>query len=123
VNPLSERLHAVLALDPTAPAVEFDGAWSTWGELASAAAAVDAAMRTTGLGAGAPVGLMVRNRPAALAAFLGLLRAGACVVTVNPLPTMNPEVNFHRWESTLPPDPSAGYLTSCLIFMVASAVT
>jgi acyl-CoA synthetase (AMP-forming)/AMP-acid ligase II len=85
VNPLSERLHAVLALDPTAPAVEFDGAWSIWGELASAAAAVDAAMRTTGLGAGSPVGLMVRNRPAALAAFLGLLRAGACVVTVNPL--------------------------------------
>jgi acyl-CoA synthetase (AMP-forming)/AMP-acid ligase II len=85
VNPLSERLHAVLALDPTAPAVEFDGAWSTWGELASAAAAVDAAMRATGLGAGSPVGLMVRNRPAALAAFLGLLRAGACVVTVNPL--------------------------------------
>ena len=85
MNALSERLHAVLALDPAAPAVEFDGAWSTWGELASAADAVDAAMRATGLGAGSPVGLMLRNRPAALGAFLGLLRAGACVVTVNPL--------------------------------------
>ena len=63
MNTLSERLHAVLALDPAAPAVEFDGAWSTWGELASAADAVDAALRATGLGAGSPVGLMLRNRP------------------------------------------------------------
>ena len=48
MNTLSERLHAVLALDPAAPAVEFDGAWSTWGELASAADAVDAALRAIG---------------------------------------------------------------------------
>jgi acyl-CoA synthetase (AMP-forming)/AMP-acid ligase II len=97
VNTLSERLHAVLALDPAAPAVEFDGAWSTWGELASAADAVDAALRATGLGAGSPVGLMVRNRPAALAAFVGLLRAGACVVTVNPL------LGAERLRADLPP--------------------
>ena len=74
MNTLSERLHAVLALDPAAPAVEFDGAWSTWGELASAADAVDAALRATGLGAGSPVGLMLRNRPAAL----GRVRSVCC---------------------------------------------
>ena len=85
MNALSERLHAVFALDPSAPALEFDAQWSTWGELAAAADAVDAALGELGLGAGSPVGLMLRNRPAALGAFLGLLRAGACVVTVNPL--------------------------------------
>jgi acyl-CoA synthetase (AMP-forming)/AMP-acid ligase II len=85
VNALSERLHAVMALDPSAPALEFEARWSTWGEVRSAADAVDTAMRDTGLGAGSRVGLMLRNRPAALGAFLGLLRAGACVVTVNPL--------------------------------------
>jgi acyl-CoA synthetase (AMP-forming)/AMP-acid ligase II len=83
--PISERLSAVLALDPSAPALEFEGAWATWGELAAAADAVDAVLRARGLGEGAPVGLMLRNRPAALGTLLGLLRAGACVVTVNPL--------------------------------------
>lgn len=82
---LAARLAAVMALDPDAPALEFEGRWSTWGELAATAAGIDRALAELGLGAGAPVGLMVRNRPAALGAFLGLLRAGACVVTINPM--------------------------------------
>jgi acyl-CoA synthetase (AMP-forming)/AMP-acid ligase II len=82
---IPERLRAVMALEPSAPALEFQGAWSTWGELAAAADAIDDVLRRQGLGPGSPVGLMLRNRPAALGALLGLLRAGACVVTVNPL--------------------------------------
>jgi acyl-CoA synthetase (AMP-forming)/AMP-acid ligase II len=84
MNPISERLAAVLAIDPAAPALESDGAWSTWGQLAAAADAVDVVLRERGLAAGSPVGLMLRNRPVALGTLLGLLRAGACVVTVNP---------------------------------------
>ena len=45
-----------MALDPSAPALEFEGRWSTWGELAAAADAVDVVLRDRGLGAGAPVG-------------------------------------------------------------------
>jgi long-chain acyl-CoA synthetase len=82
---IPERLRAVLALDPSAPALEFAGEWSTWGDLAATADAVDAVLAERGLGPGAPVGLMLRNRPVALATLLGLLRAGACVVTVNPM--------------------------------------
>jgi long-chain acyl-CoA synthetase len=82
---IPERLRAVMALDPSAPALEFEGAWASWGELAAAADAVDDVLRGQGLGTGSPVGLMLRNRPEALGALLGLLRAGACVVTVNPL--------------------------------------
>lgn len=82
---LAERLAAVMALDPDAPALEFEGRWSTWGDLSSTAAEIDRLLAEVGLGAGAPVGLMLRNRPAALGGFLGLLRAGACVVTVNPM--------------------------------------
>jgi acyl-CoA synthetase (AMP-forming)/AMP-acid ligase II len=85
VNPISERLRAVLALDPSAPALEFDGTWSTWGELAAAADAVDVVLHERSLAEGSPVGVLLRNRPAALGTLLGLLRAGACVVTVNPL--------------------------------------
>ena len=82
---LAERLAAVMALDADAPALEFEGEWSTWGDLSAIAAEVDRVLAELGLWAGAPVGLMLRNRPAALGAFLGLLRAGACVVTVNPM--------------------------------------
>jgi acyl-CoA synthetase (AMP-forming)/AMP-acid ligase II len=82
---IPERLREVLALDPSAPALEFERTWSTWGELSKAADSVDAVLRDRGLGAGSPVGLMLRNRPSALGTMLGLLRAGACVVTVNPL--------------------------------------
>jgi acyl-CoA synthetase (AMP-forming)/AMP-acid ligase II len=85
MNPISARLREVTALDPSAPALEFEGRWHTWAELAAMADAVAVALREQGLGEGAPVGLMVRNRPALLGALLGLLRAGACVVTVNPL--------------------------------------
>ncbi len=85
VSTIPPRLGEVMALDPSAPALEFEGTWSTWGQLAAAADAVDTVLRERGLGAGAPVGLMLRNRPVALGALLGLLRAGACVVTVNPL--------------------------------------
>ena len=85
MSSIPERLGAVMALDPSAPALEFEGAWSTWGDLAAAADAVDTVLRDRGLGAGSPVGLMLRNRPVALGTLLGLLRAGACVVTVNPL--------------------------------------
>jgi len=84
VNAISARLRRVMDIDPSAPALEFEGAWSTWGELRDAADAVDDVLATRGLGEGAPVGIMLRNRPAQLGALLGVLRAGACVVTVNP---------------------------------------
>ncbi len=64
-----------MALDPSAPAVEFEDHWWTWSDVASAADAVDAALRDEGLGAGCAVGVMLRNRPSSLGAFLGLLRA------------------------------------------------
>jgi acyl-CoA synthetase (AMP-forming)/AMP-acid ligase II len=76
---LSRRIGQVLDLDPDAPAVEFDGRWHTWGELRAAADAV-----APHVVPGARVGLMLRNRPAQLGLLLGLLRAGACVVAVNP---------------------------------------
>jgi acyl-CoA synthetase (AMP-forming)/AMP-acid ligase II len=85
MSSIPQRFRQVMALDPSAPALEFEGEWSTWGELGAAADAVDAVLASCGLGEGAPVGLMLRNRPVALGTLLGLLRAGACVVTVNPL--------------------------------------
>ena len=81
---LTERIRAVLALDPGADAVEFEGRWHSWGELAAIAEAVDAALERSGCGPGAPVGMLLRNRPEMVGAMLGVLLGRRCIVTVSP---------------------------------------
>jgi acyl-CoA synthetase (AMP-forming)/AMP-acid ligase II len=76
---LSQRIGAVLAIDPAAPALEFEGSWHTWGELQATVSAVAAHVP-----AGARVGILLRNRPASVALLLGVLRAGGCAVTIDP---------------------------------------
>src|SRR3954453_5459134 len=85
MNTISERLRRVMDIDPEAPAVQFGGSWFRWGDLRGAAREVEALLARCGLGPGASVGIMLRNRPAQLGALFGVLRAGACAVTVNPL--------------------------------------
>ncbi len=77
-HPLSRRIGTVLDLDPAARALQFDGAWSTWGQLATLARRIGA------LTAGARVGIMLRNSPPHVAALLGVLEAGGTVVVINP---------------------------------------
>lgn len=77
---LGERIAAVLALDPSAPALEFAGRWRTWGELAATALSVAAHLPV----AGTRIGVLLRNRPAPVACVLGSLRAGACLVAIDP---------------------------------------
>jgi long-chain acyl-CoA synthetase len=76
---LSLRIADVLELQPDAAAIEFDGHWSTWRQVAGLAGAVKA------LDVGQrQVGIPLRNRPAHVAAFLGVLLAGGTVVVINP---------------------------------------
>ena len=77
---LGERIAAVLALDPSASAIEFEGRWRSWGELAATAGSVAAQLPAPGT----RIGVLLRNRPAQVAIVLGALRAGACVVAINP---------------------------------------
>jgi long-chain acyl-CoA synthetase len=76
-HPLSRRIADVLSLEPTASAIEYDGQWSTWGEVAGLANRIAAVGETE-------VGMLLRNRPAHVAALLGVLLAGGTVVTINP---------------------------------------
>jgi acyl-CoA synthetase (AMP-forming)/AMP-acid ligase II len=69
-----------MAIDPSAPAIEFGGRWRTWGDLRTTVESVAEHVP----GAGAPVGVLLRNRPAAIGLLLGVLRAGGCVVAINP---------------------------------------
>ena len=79
-NALGERIAAVLTLDPAAPAIEFERRWRSWGELAATVESVAAALPVPGT----RIGILLRNRPAQVAFLLGALRAGACVVAIDP---------------------------------------
>jgi acyl-CoA synthetase (AMP-forming)/AMP-acid ligase II len=76
---LSVRIRRVLAVDPTANAIEYDGRWWAWGDLAASADLVSAAVAP-----GERVAVLLRNRPQHVGLVVGLLAGGACIVTVNP---------------------------------------
>jgi acyl-CoA synthetase (AMP-forming)/AMP-acid ligase II len=69
----------VLSLDLDAPALEFERQWFRWGDLARVGDAIAPLVSP-----GERVAVLLRNRPAQVALLLALLRAGACVVAVNP---------------------------------------
>jgi long-chain acyl-CoA synthetase len=77
---LSRRIDDVLRLQPGAPALEYDQHWVSWGQLGELAEQVSSLTRTDR----PQVGILLRNRPAHVAALLGVLRCGATVVVINP---------------------------------------
>lgn len=76
---LGRRIDEVLSLDPAARALEFERRWYPWSDLSELASTVERAVMP-----GTRVGVLVRNRPPQVGLVVGLLRAGACVVVVNP---------------------------------------
>ncbi len=81
---LGERIKTVLALEPEKGALEFKGVWHSWGAVAEAMEQIDTLLTEAGLGPGTPVGVLLRNRPAHVAAVLQLLASRRCIVTLNP---------------------------------------
>jgi acyl-CoA synthetase (AMP-forming)/AMP-acid ligase II len=77
---LPGRIGDILAVDPAAGALEFEGRWSTWGQLGQTLAEAAALVASPGT----EVGVLLRNRPSSVGLFLGVLRAGGCLVTINP---------------------------------------
>lgn len=78
-HPLADRITDVLALEPDARAIESNGSWCTWGELAEFARQV-----TAHVSPDFQVGVLLRNRPTHVATLLGLIQAGATLVVINP---------------------------------------
>ncbi len=78
-HPLRQRISAVLDIAPEAPAIEYDGQWSTYGQVGTLARRIESLVDGRG-----QVGMLLRNRPAHVAAFLGVLLAGGSVVVINP---------------------------------------
>lgn len=77
---LSRRIAAVLSIDPSAPAVEFEARWRTWGDLRMTVDAIAGVVPEPGT----PVGIFLRSRPVPVGLLLGVLQAGGCVVAINP---------------------------------------
>ena len=46
MHPLSQRIVDVLGLDPTAPAIQFERRWFTWGQLGAYADKISALVGT-----------------------------------------------------------------------------
>ncbi|MDH0426651.1 class I adenylate-forming enzyme family protein [Stutzerimonas stutzeri] len=84
---LGERIRAVLALEPDKGAFEFKSEWHSWGDVAAEMAQIEALLDAAGLGEGAAVGILLRNRPAHVAAVLQILASKRCVVALNPFQT------------------------------------
>lgn len=62
-----------LARDPAQQAIEFAGEWVCWGQIRRVADQLHALMQLSGIHGEAPVVFVPRNRPSAVAAFLGML--------------------------------------------------
>lgn len=81
---LSKRIRTILTIDPDADAIEFQDRWCSWGDLHRVAATLADLLDGSDVPDGGPVGLILRNDPAMVAAVLGTLVAGRCVVTISP---------------------------------------
>jgi len=84
VSQLKERIGSILTLDATAPAIEFDGKWASWGEIERSYRALDEILDANGLGPDSRIGLMLRNHACVVPAVLAVL-GERCVVTLNPM--------------------------------------
>jgi len=80
---LPEHIATVLGLDPAHRALQYGGEWFTWGEVNDAAKRLDDCLVQAGIDS--PVGVVIRNRPAVIAAILALLSQRRCVAVLNPM--------------------------------------
>jgi long-chain acyl-CoA synthetase len=76
---LQAQMQAALAGDAAAQAIEFEGVWYHWGDIAKVASAVAQALDDANVAAHGRVGFVPRNRPSAIAAEAGMIAAGRTI--------------------------------------------
>ncbi|UJW87529.1 long-chain-fatty-acid--CoA ligase [Devosia sp. SL43] len=88
-RPVHEQVLAACAKNPSAPALDFLGSTTSFGDLAKKIIAFAGALqRQFGVTKGTRVMLMLPNTPFYPIAYYGVLRAGGTVVNCNPLYTV-----------------------------------
>jgi long-chain acyl-CoA synthetase len=83
MSKLRAMIEGVFAIDPAANELEFDKVWQTWGDLAAQMQGLDAALTEAGLGKGARVGVILRNRPQMVPVLACLFATERCLATLN----------------------------------------
>ncbi|MBE7248377.1 MAG: AMP-binding protein, partial [Actinomycetospora chiangmaiensis] len=78
------RLTRLAAAEPDRPAVLFDGATLTRGDLDARAATLAAGLAVRGIGRGDHVAVALERGPEMIVALLGVLRAGAAFLPLDP---------------------------------------
>ncbi|MDM7957643.1 class I adenylate-forming enzyme family protein [Blastomonas sp.] len=84
MSQITQKLRAIMALDPDRAEIDFDGQEYSWGDIARVVHAVEAGLDAMALPAETRVGVMLRNRPGHVAAMLAVLATDRCLVTLNP---------------------------------------
>src|SRR3546814_18553784 len=81
---LNSIVRQVLAIDPSAPAIEYQKQWHSWGDLSAIIDAIEGILRANGIGAGTRIGGILRNSPEIAAVIIGTIIHDRCIVTLNP---------------------------------------
>jgi acyl-coenzyme A synthetase/AMP-(fatty) acid ligase len=82
---LAERIRLVIELDGDAEAFQFQNERYPWRYLSIAVNEFDAALRAHGIGKGASIGLIMRNRPGHVATLSAAIVTGRALVTLSPM--------------------------------------
>jgi acyl-coenzyme A synthetase/AMP-(fatty) acid ligase len=81
----SDRIRQTPGLHADEPALQWGGDWWTWTQLGAGMASLRAAVDAAGLSQSLAAALVLRNRPAGIAALLSLLGAERSVALVSPI--------------------------------------
>jgi long-chain acyl-CoA synthetase len=80
---LRAQIDGILSVSPESPAIEFEGRWLSFAQLAAGRRELAALLEQAGLGAESRVAVVLRNRPEFVAAMLELIASQRCLVTLN----------------------------------------
>ena len=80
---LARSIADVLAIDPGAPALEYERVWKSWGDLAAATAHLRTALEEAGAAEGARVGVLLRNHVDLVPVLLAIFTSGRCLASLN----------------------------------------
>jgi long-chain acyl-CoA synthetase len=82
---MTEKLRAIMAIDPSRTEIDFEGVEYSWGQLAAFVREIEAALARLTLPAECRIGVMLRNRPGHIAAVIAVLSTDRCLVSLNPI--------------------------------------
>lgn len=85
MSKLRSIIDGVMRQDAEAEAIEFRGAWHSWGELTAIIDQLGAIFTAHGVAPGSRIGGVLSNTPQIAAAIIGVLISDRCIVTLNPL--------------------------------------